>query len=213
MLKSLIPARPLGRLLLAAAIATGMSTAAQAGTGFFGNIYIVAGDGVNTFYQASGPDDDFNPQLSAGWGTLNQGDNFQIKGFEINTFEFDGSEVQFMNMFWSIDSFVTSNQIQIPIENIPPKDGNNRTWQITSSTQNLLTNGGQGALSNGSYTFQAFFEGYTNAVNTDGNIFENNGTNNYTATFEVVPEPSTYALLGLGVAFGLWQLRRRRKLA
>ena len=209
MLKSLIPVRPIGRLLLAAAVAVGMSTGAQAATGFFGNIYIVAGDGVNTFYQASGPNDDFNPQLIDGWGTLNQGSGFEIKGFEINTFNDNGSNVTHMNMRWTIDNFDTTNTLTLTPET--SFSGNDKFWQLTTGTQNLLTNAGQGVLSNGSYTFQAYFEGFTNGVNTDGNIFESNGGNNYTATFEVVPEPSTYALLGLGAAFGLWQLRRRVK--
>lgn len=209
MLKSLLPGRPVGRLLLAAAVAVGISTAAQAATGFFGNIYIVAGNGTNTYYQASGTPDGFNPQLSSGWGTLNQGATFDIKGFEINTWNDNGSSVTHMNMFWSIDNFVTSNQLTLTPET--STSGNDKLWQLTTGTQSLLTNNGRGALANGSYTFQAYFEGYTNAVNTAGNIFESNGGANYSASFSVVPEPSTYALLGLGTAFGLWQLRRRKK--
>lgn len=209
MLKSLIPVRPLGRLLLATVAVVGMSSLAHAATGFFGNIYIVAGNGTNTFYQASGTPDGFNPQLSSGWGTLNQGDAFQIKGFEINTWNDNGSSVTHMNLIWSVDNFVTSNQLTLTPET--SVSGNDKLWQMTTGTQSLLTNNGRGALSNGSYTFQAYFEGYTNAVNTAGNIFNPGGGANYSASFSVVPEPSTYALLGLGAAFGLWQIRRRKK--
>ena len=208
MLKSLLPVRPLGRFFLAAAVAVGMSTAAQAATGFFGDIYTVAGNGTNTFYQTTGTPDGFNPQLSSGWGTLNQGGTFDIKGFEVKTFNDSGSSVTHMNIFWTVDNFVTTNQLTLTPET--SVSGNDKTWQLTTGTQNLLTNNARGALANGDYTFKAYFEGYTNAVDTAGHIYENNGGANYSATFSVVPEPSTYALLGLGTAFGLWQLRRRK---
>lgn len=46
------------------------------------------------------------------------------------------------------------------------------------------------------------FEIYSSAQGSGENVgFDN---------ISVVPEPSTYALLGLGAAFGLWHLRRRR---
>lgn len=44
---------------------------------------------------------------------------------------------------------------------------------------------------------------YTSAQGSGENVGFNN--------LSVVPEPSTYALLGLGAAFGLWQIRRRKK--
>jgi hypothetical protein len=207
MLKSLIPVRPLGGLLLATAAVVGLSSLAQAATGFFNNIYIVAGNGTNTFYQASGTPDGFNPQLSSGWGTLNQDDAFQIKGFEINTWNNTGSSVTHMNMYWSTDDFITSNQLTLTPET--SVSGNNKLWRLTTGTQSLLTNNDRGVLPNGSYTFKAYFEGYTNGVDTAGNIFESNGGANYSATFDVVPEPSTYALIALGTAFILWRIRRR----
>lgn len=40
--------------------------------------------------------------------------------------------------------------------------------------------------------------------------FEGTGSNGSIGVFEVVPEPQTWALLGFGAAFALWQLRRRR---
>jgi len=176
----------------------------NAATGFFGNSFVVANS--STFYEIT--NNTANPQLSDGFGNLTEGGTFNIQGFELNTFEDNSSEITHMNMFWTVDGFATTNQIQIfPA---PAKSGNNRFWQITSDTQNLLDNNGVGDLATGDYTFSAYFEGFTNATDTPGNIFLNNGGSNYTASFTVVPEPGTYALIAgmLGLAFV--SLKRRR---
>jgi uncharacterized protein (TIGR03382 family) len=110
-----------------------------------------------------------------------------------------------MNLFWTVDNFLTTHQIQI--HPAPSKSGNDRFWSTGSATQNLLTNNGAGTLAEGNYTFHAYWEGYTNGVNTAGNIFQSNGGNNYTATFTVIPEPASAALGLIGTAL---LLRRRR---
>lgn len=175
-------------------------------TGFFDNAYVVADSG--TFYQFEGTSDGVNPQLNNGFGSLTAGDTFNIQGFEVKTFEDNGSEITHMNLFWTVDDFTTTNQIQI--NPAPAKDGNNRTWQITSATQNLLDNNGEGALIAGNYTFKAYIEGYTNAINTPGNIYLNNGGSNYSAAFTVVPEPGTYALIACSLGLAFVAIRRRR---
>lgn len=63
-------------------------------------------------------------------------------------------------------------------------------------------------LANGTYTVDVFSSITTNGVNAAGTINNDNGGSNYTATFTVVPEPSSAALLGLG---GLALILRRRK--
>jgi hypothetical protein len=211
-MKLQLPIQPVSRLLCAAAVAVGIFTTGQAHavTGFFGNIYVVAGNLTDTFYQAAGTPDGSNPQLSSGWGALDAGETFTIKGYEIKTFNDNGSSVNNMRMTWTIDAFVTSNTIDLGTPS--STEGNNKTWQLTSSTQNLLTNGGQGALANGSYTFAAYFQADTNSVDTAPIIYASNNSANYNASFSVVPEPSTYALLGLGaVALGGHLLRRRKQ--
>ena len=212
-MKLQLPIQPVSRLLCTAAVAVGIFTTGQAhaATGFFGNIYVVAGNLTDdTFYQAAGTPDGSNPQLSSGWGTLSAGETFNIKGYEIQTFNDNGSSVNNMRMTWTIDAFATSNTIDLgtPFS----ESGNDKIWKLTSSTQNLLTNAGRGALANGSYTFAAYFQADTNSVDTAVTIYASNNSANYNASFSVVPEPSTYALLGLGaVALGGHLLRRRKQ--
>lgn len=169
-------------------------------TGFFGDHVIVAG---NTNYVAIGSG---TPQLSDGFGSLTQGGVFNIQGFKLNTWEDNGSAITYMNLFWSVDNFATTHQVQI--HPAPAKSGNDRFWEIQSATQNLLNNNGVGTLANGNYTFRAFWEGYTNGFNTPGNIFQSNGGSNYTANFTVVPEP-TGALACLLIGAGLMRRIRR----
>ncbi len=171
-------------------------------TGFFGDHIIVA-DNTNHVAIGSG-----SPQLSDGFGSLTQGGVFNIQGFKLNTWEDNSSEITHMNLFWSVDDFATKHQILI--HPAPTKSGNDRFWEVQSATQNLLNNNGVGVLTNGNYTFRAYWEGYTNGINTFGNIFQNNGGNNFTASFSVVPEP-TGALACLLIGAGL--LRRNRRSA
>lgn len=70
-------------------------------------------------------------------------------------------------------------------------------------TSNLLT-----GLANGTYTLELYSSITTNGVNEASTVFNNNGGNNFTATFTVIPEPSRALLLGLGL-FGLIMRRRR----
>lgn len=179
------------------------SLSLNAATGFFGNTFVVAG---GTFYDV-GSTATANPDASAGFGQLQEGGSFTIDGFELNTFEDNSSEITHMNMFWTVDGFTNTHQIQIfPA---PAKSGNDRFWQVTSGTQNMLDNNGVGQLAEGNYTFQFYFEGYTNGTNTEGNIFLNNGGSNYSASFEVVPEASSFALFA-GLLSLSWIAFRRR---
>jgi hypothetical protein len=67
-----------------------------------------------------------------------------------------------------------------------------------------------GISANGIYNLEVYFE----ATSNEGTQFSNNGGANYIATFEVVPEPSTYALLTLSaLAMGGYVIRRRRRVS
>ncbi len=78
----------------------------------------------------------------------------------------------------------------------------------SDSSVNILT-----GLANGTYTLEAYSQITTNGVNEAGSIANNNGGNNYKATFTVVPEPSSISML-IGSSFlGCLYLVRRRRLA
>lgn len=197
------------------------ATLSQAATGFFGGLYVITtfNGGSNTFYQvttgttpgsgaASGHNltsDGFNPTFSS-LGTFTAGsDVLTLKGFEYKTFNDSGSNVTHANLYYRIyptgspsgtfTQILTSSPISV--------SGNDKTWQVTSGTTNLLS-----GLSNGSYTMEVYTESYTNGVNTAGNIFGFQAGQNPTATFTVIPEPSRVLLLGVGLVGMLFRRRR-----
>lgn len=205
--------------LVATLLLSGTSASFGA-TGFFGGLYFVTSlnGGSNVFNQvtsgttpgagaASGHNlapDGFNPQFGS-FGTFNLSDSLALKGFEYKTFNDNGSNVTFANLFYRIyptgspTGAFLNIQTNSPISNV----GNNKTWQVTNGTTNLLN-----GLVAGNYTIQIYTESYTNGVNTAGNIFGfTAGAGNPTATFTVIPEPSAALLGGLGL---LGLLRRRR---
>ncbi|WPJ94949.1 PEP-CTERM sorting domain-containing protein [Coraliomargarita algicola] len=172
------------------------ATSLNAATGFFGTTSIIA----------DGNTSDVSTLTS--FGNISNAATFEIQGFDLNTFEDNGSEITHMNMFWTIDGFTNIHQIQLTPA--PTKIGNDRNWVISSSTQDLVTNNGLGTIAEGDYTFQAYFEGYTNGTNTAGNIFLNNGGSNYQATFTIVPEPGIYALIAGLLGLSFVALKRRQ---
>jgi MYXO-CTERM domain-containing protein len=195
------------------------TSASFGATGFFGGLYFVTSlnGGPNVFNQitsgttpgagaATGhslTSDGFNPQFGS-FGTFNLSDSLALKGFEYKTFNDNGSNVTFANLFYRIYQGSPSGAFQQVQTNTPISNvGNNKTWQVTNGTTNLLN-----GLTPGNYTVQIYTESYTNAVNTAGNIFGfTAGAGNPTATFTVVPEPSAALLGGLGA---LALMRRRR---
>jgi hypothetical protein len=196
-----------------------LTTASQAATGFFSYLYVVTnlnGAG-NVFNQvrtgstpgtgaASGYDltsDGVNPQF-LNFGSLSSSSNLTIKGFEYKTFNDNSSSVTFANLYYRIypTGSPTGSFTQIQTNSPISASGNNKTWQVTNGSANLLS-----GLSNGNYTMEIYTESYTNGVNTAGNIF--GFSSNPTATFTVVPEPTTWVLLAGGLTT-LMVYRRRR---
>jgi len=181
-------------ILLASSLFAAISL--NASTGFFGSTSIIA-DGTTS-----------DTASLTTFGNISNTGTFEIQGFDLNTFEDNGSEITHMTMNWTVDGFANTHQIQITPG--PAKVGNNRNWVISSSTQDLVTNSGLGALAEGAYTFSAYFEGFTNGTDTAGNIFLNNGGSNYNASFTIVPEPGTYALIAGMFGLAFVALKRRK---
>jgi len=139
----------------------------------------------------------------------------EITGASLLIFKNSGSDVTGAEIQWRVYSgapagafttvgigFGGEDPTTDPAGNTYPEDfSNNQNWQSTGFTQDFTS-----SLLAGDYTLEVFYRGTTAA---DGPIFSNNGGNNFTATFTVVPEPATMALFGMGLA-GLFVARRRR---
>jgi hypothetical protein len=254
MLKSLIPARPLGRLLLAA-----VASAAIVSSSF---AQIASDNASNAPYQ---PGNVWNDNSDGGTG-------FQPWQFSAgaNSGRFIGGTALGNPTFglFSSDGGATSSALRV--FDSPLNSG--QTFNVTVAHTSNVNTGGQLGVSlwntgnsSASITFK-FVGGATNWTLNDGGSdfgisqpyaantplslsFTYNGGSSYSYSFggasgsnftasstissidrvsffvtnqgndqnigfnnlSVVPEPSTYALLGLGAAFGLWQFRRRKR--
>ena len=138
----------------------------------------------------------------------------QLSGAELKTDVTGGGDYQnsgnFARMFYAVTAAgVNPSSFTALYMSLTSEVWPNYTWANTGASVNLL----QG-LAAGSYQLAVYFE-------TNGSYFDNsqqfysinpdnNGGANYVATFNVVPEPSTGVLMGLGIA-GLLIVRRIRK--
>lgn len=152
--------------------------------------------------------------VTIGGNTYSAGGLLQLSGAELKTDVTGGGDYQnsgnFARMFYAVTAVgVNPSSFTTLSMGLISEAWPNYTWANTSSTVNLL----QG-LAVGSYKLTAYFE--TNgSYHTSSQQFysispDNNGGANYVATFNVVPEPSTGMLMGLGIA-GLLVVRRIRK--
>ena len=108
----------------------------------------------------------------------------------------DGSSTATLNL--SVNS-VTNNQTLTQVATA----GNNRTWNNTPDSVNLLA-----GLSNGVYTFNTSVSyTYNNWNGSNTSVLTSNNNGPATATFTVVPEPASSTL---GLVGAVLLLRRRR---
>ncbi|WOO41354.1 PEP-CTERM sorting domain-containing protein [Rubellicoccus peritrichatus] len=188
---------------------------AHAASGIFGAYLSFDVDSVISTYGENQP----GPNTTTGYngsdlGTVNTGESVTLSFAEVLTFKNGGSDVTGASINFRV--YETGSPSGVFTEtginfgsNAPFTDiaGNNFTNAGDQSWNNITTSTDvANGLSAGNYTVEVFWK----ATSTDGDHFVNNGGSNYTATFEVVPEPSTYAaLFGLAV-LGLAAWRRRR---
>lgn len=200
------------KLLAFLAFASGVSLTSAA-TGFIngklyfitslnggGNVYnqvrtgTTPGTGAETGHDLAS--DGVNPQFLS-FGILNLSDILMVKGFEYRTYENNSSNVTHGNLYYRV---YTTGSPSGSFTQIQDSLNNDDLWTRTDGTVNLLS-----GLTTGNYTIEIYTESYTNGINTAGNIF--GFSSNPTATFTVIPEPTSAAL---GLIGSVLLLRRRR---
>ena len=156
--------------------------------------------------------------VTIGGNTYSAGGLLQLKGAELKTDVAPTGDYQnsnnFARMAYSITPVGTSPS-SFTLLNLGFNGENptypNYKWSTTGQTTNLLN-----GLAVGSYQLAVYFE--TNGSYWTGSQQfysinpDNNSGANYVASFNVVPEPSTGMLMGMGIA-GLLVVRRFRKKA
>ncbi|HMO05588.1 MAG TPA: PEP-CTERM sorting domain-containing protein [Kiritimatiellia bacterium] len=196
--------------ILAALTAIGLAVGtAQAATDIFGS-YVQIGSTV--YGGAEWGATDVTDLNGANLGSFNIGDTLTIADAEVQTFKNGGSDVTGAEYQWRVWSGTPGGSFNVvalgftadaPFTSLAgntASGGGDQNWGTPASTPNILA-----SLDAGSYSLEVFFRAFTN----EGDRFSNNGGNNFVATFTVVPEPGTLALLGVGMAT-LGIVRRRR---
>lgn len=193
--------------LIASGVLAVTSPVAKAAADFFGNGFIVLNiNGLgNTFYDLNPPANTLQPDFNGTFlGTFDPsaGQSLVLTGGEFNTFQDNGDNVASVNLNYRITlGAPTGNFSSFSIDFIS-QAGNDKFWQTTDENVVVLS-----GLAPGTYSFQVF----GSADTTAGPRFYSDNGNNYTATFTIVPEPSSFALLGGPALLGAWMFIRRRR--
>ena len=168
------------------------------GAGYFDSFTIVE----STFYDlgASTSNDNFD---GYNLGEFNIDDTLSIGG-QIKTYKYGGTDVYGADLYYSFHEVGSS----------PSFSGVGYSWEA-----NLFAEGDQqwGSTSDatvtlsevGNYELSIYVAVGTNGFEADNYIYDNNFGSNYTALLTVVPEPSSFALIGSLFALGSVVLRRK----
>jgi hypothetical protein len=211
------------KTLIATVASIALSSGAFSGVGIFGSyIGIDVNGGGNTWYGAQEWGANPTPDFQGGnFGSINyiSGGSLIISAYQVQTFKFDGGDITGANLYYRVykqgdtpggfspaivASFI-SNSPFTAANGSSASGGGDQNWGLgVGNYANLLT----GVNSTGTWNVEIYFD----ATSNEGTQFSNNGGANYIATFDAVPEPSTYALLGLAAAgLGAHLARRRRR--
>jgi hypothetical protein len=214
-------------LALTATVLIGTQSASLASAGIYDPFVIVNSttSGGNAFYDLGATT--INPDFQgASLGTFDPVTDFLRLGGQQKSFKNNGTDVT--GHFLQYRVYLTGSptgsytSVSYPFQwnqgdsGAPGGLGNPGDQQWGTDVQgsngtNVLSSNLLTGLANGNYTLEAYSEITTNGVDASSSIANNNGGSNYTATFTVIPEPSTVSLLlGSSIFGGLFLLRRRR---
>lgn len=198
--------KKLALALTIAGLIAGTASTTNAAADFFGNGFVVlnVNGAGNVFYDLNPTTNTLNPDFNGTFlGTFNPslGDSLILNGAEFNTFQDGGDNVTAVDLNYRIYTGTPPNFSGFSVDFVS-QSGNNKFWQTTNENINLLAN-----LAPGTYSFEVF----GSASTTAGPRFYSNGGSNYTATFTVIPEPSSLSLIaGPAILGAFFYLRRRR---
>jgi hypothetical protein len=139
------------------------------------------------------------------WGDILDSDTLTITYYDVKTFKNDGSDVTGGTYWWRVYQTSSTpgafNSIALNFQT--DFGGGDQQWGFSGNTTDLLS----GVVFDGSeYTFEFYVE--MTGTGPSESKFDNNGGNNFKATFTAVPEPA--GILSAGLAMFLFGLRRRR---
>lgn len=202
--------------LLATGVCLLSLSTSHAASGIFGSYIGITIEGASeVIYGGQQPGPNTTTGLDgADLGDLNLGDTLTISAAEVLTFKNGLSDVFSAELSYSVyasggsaGAFTTvginfgSNAAFNDLLGNNFTNGGDQSWSNISSTPEVAS-----ALTAGDYVLEVFWR----ATSSDGEHFSNNGGNNLLATFSVVPEPNTYALIAGMLGLGYVALCRRR---
>jgi hypothetical protein len=181
------------------ALSFALSNATQAAVSWVGNAYaeLQPSGGENQYYWVN-VNNNVDPQFSGNLGGLqiNYDQSLSLGGQAQTWVPTEGTTV---TMHYAVDSY--ANESSFALNYL--KTENNNDWWDAQAAVNINNN-----LSIGTHTLYIWYS----AIGGGDTVWDNNGGNNFSATFSVVPEPANLAMGifgGLAVIGGILRSVRR----